>query len=48
MKLLGKDGGLGYDVCYVSPPPFMLDDIQTNAEYIANAMYAPFHLSHSM
>ncbi|KAL8292612.1 hypothetical protein RQP46_001224 [Phenoliferia psychrophenolica] len=41
--LLGKNttvpgGGLGYDVCYVSPPPYMLADIQQNAEYIAYAI----------
>lgn len=38
-KLLGHDdGGLGYDVCYVSPPPYMLDDIQNTTQYIANAI----------
>ncbi|KAK9897130.1 alpha/beta-hydrolase [Cystobasidium minutum MCA 4210] len=38
VKLLGKNGGLGYDVCYVSPPPYSLNDTQTNAEYVANAI----------
>jgi len=38
VKLLGKDGGLGYDVCYVSPPREMMDDAQNNAEYVAYAM----------
>ncbi|KAK4702121.1 hypothetical protein P7C70_g4104, partial [Phenoliferia sp. Uapishka_3] len=43
LLLLGKNtsvpgGGLGYDVCYVSPPPYMLADIQVNAEYIAFAI----------
>ncbi|KII91480.1 hypothetical protein PLICRDRAFT_509233 [Plicaturopsis crispa FD-325 SS-3] len=30
--------GLGYDACYVSPPRFMLDDAQDNAQYIAYAL----------
>lgn len=38
-ELLGKgEGGLGYDVCYVSPPPYMTADIQDTLEYIVNAM----------
>lgn len=37
-KFLGKDGGLGYDVCYVSPPPYMTGDIQDTLEYIVNAV----------
>lgn len=41
--LLGKNtsvpgGGLGYDVCYVNPPPYMLADIQDNAQYVAWAV----------
>ncbi|SPO32409.1 probable Lipase B precursor [Ustilago trichophora] len=29
---------LGYNPCWVSPPPFMLNDSQINAEYIVNAV----------
>ncbi|CBQ70828.1 probable Lipase B precursor [Sporisorium reilianum SRZ2] len=29
---------LGYSPCWVSPPPFMLNDTQVNAEYIVNAV----------
>nr|AKE36869.1 CalB-type lipase [synthetic construct] len=29
---------LGYDVCYVSPPRYMLDDEQDNAQYVAYAL----------
>lgn len=29
---------LGYSPCWVSPPPFMLNDSQVNAEYIVNAV----------
>ena len=29
---------LGYTPCYVSPPPYMLNDSQTNAEYVVNAI----------
>lgn len=43
LLLLGKNtgvagGGLGYDVCSVSPPPNMLGDIQVASEYIAFAL----------
>ena len=37
LTTLGK-AGLGYDVCWVSPPPSMMNDIQDNAEYIVYAM----------
>lgn len=30
---------LGYSPCWVSPPPFMLNDSQINAEYIVNAIH---------
>lgn len=31
LQLLGKGaGGLGYDVCYVSPPPAMMGDVQVS------------------
>ena len=33
-------------VCYVSPPPYMLADIQVNAEYIAYAITAVAAASH--
>ncbi|TKY89375.1 hypothetical protein EX895_001906 [Sporisorium graminicola] len=29
---------LGYSPCWISPPPFMLNDTQVNAEYIVNAV----------
>ncbi|SAM78769.1 probable Lipase B precursor [Ustilago bromivora] len=29
---------LGYNPCWISPPPFMLNDSQINAEYIVNAV----------
>ncbi|KAE8226926.1 hypothetical protein CF319_g546 [Tilletia indica] len=29
---------LGYQPCYISPPPFMLNDSQINAEYVVNAV----------
>ncbi|EST06015.1 hypothetical protein PSEUBRA_003868 [Kalmanozyma brasiliensis GHG001] len=29
---------LGYSPCWVSPPPFMLNDSQINAEYVVNAV----------
>lgn len=29
---------LGYSPCWISPPPFMLNDSQVNAEYIVNAV----------
>ncbi|PWN46955.1 alpha/beta-hydrolase [Violaceomyces palustris] len=29
---------LGYQPCYISPPPYMLGDAQINAEYIVNAV----------
>lgn len=29
---------LGYDVCYISPPPFLLGDAQDNAEYVVQAI----------
>lgn len=38
-EFLGKDGGLGYDVCYVSPPPVMTSDVQDTLEYIVNAVH---------
>lgn len=42
--LLGKVGsGLGFDVCYISPPPSMMDDIQLNAQYV---VYASRYLAH--
>lgn len=33
--------GLGYDVCYVAPPPYMTADIQDTLEYIVNAVSVP-------
>lgn len=38
-------GGLGYDVCYVAPPPYMTADIQNTLEYIANAVHRVFDAS---
>ncbi len=29
---------LGYTPCYISPPPFMLNNSATNAEYVVNAI----------
>lgn len=31
--------GLGYDVCYVAPPPYMTADIQETLQYIVNAVH---------
>ncbi|GAC96817.1 hypothetical protein PHSY_004401 [Pseudozyma hubeiensis SY62] len=30
---------LGYSPCWISPPPFMLNDSQINSEYIVNAVH---------
>ena len=44
-EFLGKDGGLGYDVCYVAPPPYMTADIQDTLEYIVNAVHRIYDAS---